>query len=476
MSKSRNPRIGRRRLSRGPAPWLLAGLLAVHGAATAYCEDGNGLADSRTRGGANSRPFDVSELFDGAAQGDAAAQLGSLARQVLAASQEVRSAEHGRRASYLDLDQAEAAKRPVFSVSGNAGIGQSRLQGATQSVGGLAGASVNATAPLYDGGRLDRLGDWRRRLAQAGDSALGAARERMMGEALLTVLDLNRSRLQVKVYQQYASKMSCLVRSLEQIVASDRGRASELLQARKSQRQAEIYRDEAVSALRQADVRLRKLVAGNVEPWGAVGVSLVQVPSLPSITEQIQSSPDLQRLKLQAEAAQSYAAATKADARPKLNWQVGSGANRQAHATTGSWSAGVNVTYVLDDGGVAKAAGDAATERALAARRDYEALLNERVKQAGVYHEAATNAFLRARQYAEVLQDSDQVRNATYEQWARLGRRSLFDLMSAESEHYQLRVAYVNALHDGFAATSQLRAVGAGLLPWIAPELTAPPR
>jgi outer membrane protein, adhesin transport system len=289
------------------------------------------------------------------------------------------------------------------------------------------------------------------------------------------VLDINRYRLQVKVYQQYTVKMACLARSLDQIVANDRGRASELLQARKSQRQAEIARDEALSALRQADVRLRKLVGNNVEPWGAVGVPLVQVPALPSVTEQIQKSPDLRRMKLQADALESYAEAAKADGKPKVNWQVGSGANRQAQMTTGSWSAGLSVTYVLDDGGVIKAASNAAQERAYAARRDYDGLLNERLKQASTYHEVATNAFNRARQYAEVLKDSDQVRNATYEQWARLGRRSLFDLMSAEAEHYQLRVAYLNALHDGMAANAQLRSIGVGLLPWMAPELANAP-
>lgn len=454
-----------------PMRVVAAGLVALPLLASAYCEDPTGLADSRV-----SRPagvFDPNELFDGPAQGDAKAQLGSLARQTLLASMEVRSAEHAGRASYYDLDQARASKRPLFTVNGNVGAGQSRVQGETQSPSGLGGVSINATAPLYDGGRLDRLSEWRAQLARAADTNLGATREHMVNEALVTVLDLNRYRLQTRVYQQYAGKMSCLVRSLEQVVASDRGRASELIQARKSQRQAEISRDEALSLLRQADVHLRKLVANNVEPWGAIGVPLTQVPELPAVIEQIQQSLDVRRLKLQADALDSYAEAAKADARPKVNWNVGSGASRLAQSTTTNWSAGVSVTYVLDDGGVVKSASGAAQERAYAARRDYEALLSERTRLARTYHEAATNAFGRARLYAEVLKDSDQVRNATYEQWARLGRRSLFDLMSAESEHYNLRIAYLNALHDGFAATAQLRSLGQGLLPWMAPDLAS---
>lgn len=451
----------------------VASLLALPLLAAAYCEDPAGLADSR--GVKPAAPFDPNELFDGPAQGDARAQLGSLARQTLLASLEVRSAEHSGLAAYYDADQAEASKRPLFSVSGNLGVGQSRLTGQTTatSVGGVGGVAVNATAPLYDGGRLDRLSEGRRRAAQASDKNLSGTRERMINEALTTVLDLNRYRLQARVYQQYAGKMSCLVRSLEQIVANDRGRASELIQARKGQRQAEISRDEVLSQLRRADVHLRKLVGNNVEPWGAVGVPLTQVPELNAVVEQIRQSPDIQRMKLQADAADSYADAAKADAKPKVNWSVGSGANRVSQTTTTNWSAGVSVTYVIDDGGVVKSASNAAQERAYAARRDYEAMLNDRVRLAREYHEAATNAFARARLYADVLKDSDQVRNATYEQWARLGRRSLFDLMSAESEHYNLRIAYLNALHDGFAASAQLRSLGQGLLPWMAPDLSA---
>jgi hypothetical protein len=47
--------------------------------------------------------------------------------------------------------------------------------------------------------------------------------------------------------------------------------------------------------------------------------------------------------------------------------------------------------------------------------------------------------------------------------------------MSSEAAHYQQRISYINALHDGFSASAQARAAGAGLLPWIAPELVQAP-
>ena len=90
------------------------------------------------------------------------------------------------------------------------------------------------------------------------------------------------------------------------------------------------------------------------------------------------------------------------------------------------------------------------------------------MRTATTLHDAASSAHIRAVQIVEVLKESEQVRSATYEQWARLGRRSLFDLMSAEAEHVQLRLAEVNAQHDAWSAVAQLRSAGAGLWPWLA--------
>ena len=79
-------------------------------------------------------------------------------------------------------------------------------------------------------------------------------------------------------------------------------------------------------------------------------------------------------------------------------------------------------------------------------------------------HEQAAASFDRARSVVNVLRDSDRLRGFTLQQWQQLGRRSLFDVMSAESEHYSLRVAYVNALYDGQQSTALMWSLGLGVL------------
>lgn len=441
--------------------------------AWAYCDD---PADARSARPAlpDTEDFRASELFDGMGQGNGVEQLGSLAREAVQASADSRGAESNQRAARFDLAQTQAGAKPQISLNGSLGLGQTAISGTTQSVGGVGSVGVSANALLYDGGKLDELTTYRRRLVDASDSGIGATRERVVRDAVLTVIERNRFRLQLKVYQQEVAKLSCLAKSLEQTVALDRGRASELVQARKSQRQVEISRDDAQAALRQADARLRRIVGDNVAPWGAVGVPLIDLPNLNDVISQINDSADVRQLKLQADAQDALARANAADKSPQVRAQVGVNTGRAALVNSSSWNAGLALNYTLDDGGAVSAAASAARERADAARRSLESTVNERVKQASTLYDAARSAYLRARHYAAVLQDSDTLRNATYEQWAKLGRRSLFDLISAETEHYQLRLAYVNALHDGFASAAQLRNAGSGLLPWVAPDLATP--
>ena len=69
----------------------------------------------------------------------------------------------------------------------------------------------------------------------------------------------------------------------------------------------------------------------------------------------------------------------------------------------------------------------------------------------------------RARSLIDILHNSELVRNFTLQQWQQLGRRSLFDVMAAEGDHYNTRVQYVDALYDTEQANALLRPLGLGL-------------
>lgn len=417
-------------------------------------------------------PFNPATSTDQSVKGTGQTQLAELVRAAVVHSAESRGAEHTRTAAQFDLEQTRAGRSPQAGVNASLGLGGASVGSTSYGSTGVNSVGLSVSAPLYDGGRLKALTSYREGLLSASGAAVGSVRERVVREAVLTVLDRNHYSLQLKVYQQYIAKLVCLNQSVEQIVQADPGRASERIQARKSLHQTEIARDETLAAWRQAESRLQHLLGGKEGLWTAVGLPLIDIPALETVVEQAQASPEVRQLQQQAQALNHYARATAAEQAPQLRWQAGINSARQASSTTTqSWNVGLALNYTLADGGGARAGTNAAQARAEAARTAWEQALQERSKLAAVHHEAARSAYQRAGRYAELLRDSDTLRNATYTQWIKLGRRSLFDVISAESEHYQLRLSYVHALHEGYSASAQLRNVGEGLLPWLAPEL-----
>ena len=170
-------------------------------------------------------------------------------------------------------------------------------------------------------------------------------------------------------------------------------------------------------------------------------------------------------------AARERARSIEAALKPQLSWSLS--ANNTAAAggsggatRGGSVSAGLSLSIPLLSPGVDAAAG-AARKRAEAMSLTRDDAVEQRQSRLADLHEQALSAFDRSRRIAALLVESDRVRDFTLQQWQQLGRRSLFDVMGAEGEHYGLRIAEVNALHDGQQLNAVLRSLGRGLRDWL---------
>jgi outer membrane protein TolC len=267
--------------------------------------------------------------------------------------------------------------------------------------------------------------------------------------------------------------MACLAEALETIVKADRGRASELVQAKKSLQQAEILATQAQSQVRQTEVRLRRLVGDGLPSIEGLSSVLLDVPELSALQDDVLRSAEIAQLDAQAAAARQYAAAVEAGSKPQLSWNVGGSAALGAlgnipvsQSRTGTLQVGVAINVPLLNPGVVHAT-DAARKRALAASLQREEAVEARRYRVAEVHEQTQSAFDRARRVGAVLRDSDQVRNFTLQQWQQLGRRSLFDVMSAEGDHYNLRVSYVNAIHDAQQLNAIMLSLGRGINEWL---------
>jgi adhesin transport system outer membrane protein len=389
------------------------------------------------------------------------ATLKDLAQEAVRRSQAVGAATLLAEAAVNDVQEARAGRRPQALVTGSLAQARQSTPGYEPAQGRQSQADLVVGAPLYDAGRIGHLTHWRSHLAEAALLAQMSAQEQVVLQTVTLAIDRNRYRLQAQVYQQYARRMGCLVQALEQIVAADKGRTSELVQARKNQQQAELQQSQSQAAVRQVEARLRRFVGDLVPADQGISAQLITVPDLTEVLAGVTRASDILQIEAQAEAAESLSSVVAAGSKPQLNWQL-TGARLNGLSQGSSWTAGVTYTLPLYSPGQAPAS-EAARKRAQALRLQLADALEARRSRTADVHDQAQSAFDRARKVSDVLRHSELVRNYTLQQWQQLGRRTLFDVMSAEGDHYALRVSYVNAISDGQLATALLHSLGTGV-------------
>lgn len=394
--------------------------------------------------------------------GAARASLQSMVQEAVRRSQAIGAARLLAEAAAIDVDETRATRWPQLTVGGTLGTTRTEVGGIEEARGRQGRGTVTLSAPIFDGGRISDLTDWRKNLAEAARLGQVNAQEQVALQTVSLAIERARYHQQAQVYQQYARKMSCLVEALQTIVRADRGRTSELVQAQKNQKQAEVSYAQTQATVRQVETRLRRFVGDQLPPSPTVPTQLLTVPNLPEVLAQAENAPDIAQLAAQAEASKAYAASVKAQRWPQVSAVV-SGSEVRGVGNSAQWSAGINVNIPIFNAPVGHAI-DSSQKRAEAARLQRADALEGRRSRMTEVHDQALSSFDRARQVVEVLRDSDRVRNFTLQQWQQLGRRSLFDVMGAEGDHYNLRVAYVNALYDAQQSNALLWSLGQGVL------------
>ncbi|MDM4764963.1 TolC family protein [Pelomonas sp. SE-A7] len=393
---------------------------------------------------------------------DPRAQIIDLVNKALQRSQSIGAVTLLAQAARADWEEAREQGKPRLTIDAYANHVGSMNNGIQDKRGMQGRLGLTATAPLFDFGRVEKATAWRTQLAESARQGMISSEQQLALNTVSLALDRGRYVLQAQVYGQYVRKMSCLVDALEIIVKADRGRASELVQAQKSQQQAEMAVEQTMSALRQTEIRLKRFVGEPLPASASYSSLLNTIPNLADIQQDARSASEVIQLEAQARAQANYAELVAANNKPIVSAAVSTG------ALTGlskgqEWTAGVNLSIPILSPG-SDAGMDAARRRAAAARLQRDDAIESRIYRASDMHEAATAAFDRARRIVEILRNSDRVRASTLQQWQQLGRRSLFDVMGSEAEYYALRVAHVNAIYDGQQAVALLWSLGRGVM------------
>lgn len=373
-------------------------------------------------------------------------------------------AEHA--AALADVDEIKGRRWPQVDLGS-----QSRSR---QFGGGVysrpatnGGVNVQVTTPIFDWGYLGSSIESRQQGAMAMSLGIDAQAQGAAHEVSSTLIELGKQRVIVLLSEQFASRLRELVAMLAEIVVADPGRRSELTQAKARLLQAEAALDTARARVADQQVNLQRLVGEKSVAIPAGREWNLHPGDLTALLREVPEHPLLQQASAKTAAAQLQAEAVKVSALPQLSWTINKSTREDAWGREQPWQTALAVNWPIFRGGSVRAAERAALQRAEAARQAFEQQRRDLEYSLRAAHQDALALFERAELYQGLTLESEEIRRAFFEQWYHLGRRTLLDVLSAESDHYGNRVSEVSNRFDAYHAIVRQYSSAGSLLEWL---------
>ncbi|MBY4889927.1 TolC family protein [Pantoea sp. DY-15] len=371
-------------------------------------------------------------------------------------------------AAAASVDEAKGQRWPQVDVSAasatkefGSGTKNYEYQGNTPSLG------ISVATNLIDFGQTSRTIESREERVTSALQAVQAQREDLAMQVSNALIEWNKQQHVIAISKQYLARMAELTKMLSGIVQSDTGRRSELTQAKGRLLQAQSYLENAESRARDVEITLNRLMGNSRVTLPASDKWALSFGDLNRQLTSLDVHPLILRASAEERAAFKEAEAIKASGLPKLNWTVSKNTREDQLGRQQAWQTGLNVSWGLFRGGSTNAQEIAAIKRAEASRQQVQEQrrdLENRVRAASQNaHSTAERAVL----YKNLIVESDRIRKDFFDQWYHLGRRSLLDVLSAESDHYNNQISEVSNRFDSYAAIISGYANSGTLSRWL---------
>lgn len=371
-------------------------------------------------------------------------------------------------AAAASVDEAKGQRWPQVDVSAasatkefGSGTKNYEYQGNTPSLG------VSVATNLIDFGQTSRTIESREERVTSALQSVQAQREDLAMQVSNALIEWNKQQHVIAISKQYLARMAELTKMLSGIVQSDTGRRSELTQAKGRLLQAQSYLENAESRARDVEITLNRLMGNSRVTLPASDKWALSFGDLNRQLTSLDVHPLILRASAEERAAFKEAEAIKASGLPKLNWTVSKNTREDQLGRQQAWQTGLNVSWGLFRGGSTNAQEIAAIKRAEASRQQVQEQrrdLENRVRAASQNaHSTAERAVL----YKNLIVESDRIRKDFFDQWYHLGRRSLLDVLSAESDLYNNQVSEVSNRFDSYAAIISGYANSGTLSRWL---------
>jgi outer membrane protein TolC len=257
------------------------------------------------------------------------------------------------------------------------------------------------------------------------------------------------------------------VKRVQDIVAVDRGRGSDLVQTQARLEQARLSYQQRQSAYLEAIAQVSSLVNRPVTQLSPVRDAAAFAPKSESAAaELLKTHPAILAANADAAAASQAAKIAAAWNKPRVDLQTT--LQRDTTFLSGHYGRAVDVRFVSNwtgyDGGGAQAAASAASEQAQAAVDTSDAVFRDLTVDVTRNLQAITTRRARTATWLDLIGQLNTVKEGYWEQF-KIGRRSVLDLLNVQGEIFQAsssaesdRIEINQSQYRLLGATAQLSA------------------
>ncbi len=418
--------------------------------------------DSQATETGHTLPTATADLVRDAQSGD---RVGRLVRRAIATSPSVREATLLVESALQGITVARAGRLPQLTLGAQSTVNTAQAD-SLMKADGTPMAVLSAQMPLYDWGRVDAAVRGQQSAVAAARALVAQRQQEAAADALRACLELERRRGLRAAADRYVRSVAPVVDMLKNIAAADPGRAGELIQARSRSLQAEAARQSVSGRVAEAEVQLERLVGrdgiidcSDIAPEFVQGLDLQAARAATTNVAVVVQIDEEYRQQLSA--VDQISAAR----RPQIRVSANYGPMNQGLNLYGATVA-LSISMPLYDGQALQSSQQSAVERAGALLEKRQQVLRQLDYDMRAAYEQAGVQLKTANEYIELITLNEQVRRNFSTQWLAMGKRSLFELLAAEAEHYGLESSYTNAYYDAASSFAAIRGKAA-LLPGL---------
>ena len=395
-------------------------------------------------------------------------QIQHLVELALRHSPEVRDAESAWQAAQNDFEEAKGALWPKVDFNATSAAAKLGKGGNPYGNGTLNRLGATLSYTVFDGGRTSSLIASKQHIAHSIEAKYLLARNKIAFDTSNAFLQIARQQLLIIAYQGHLTQMKKLEKSMIEIVKVMPGRRSEFTQVSARVLQAEENLNNAVSKKRDYQIELIKLVGEKIRIDDVKESEIELEPlSLEVALLRAEEHPAIQLADAEVSASKDQVEVSQATQAPQLDLVASklNGVDQMGYADPGQ-------VYLSVKWNAFQGFSSKANERAALARAESS---GEKLRQAVSDVEFKLNAAwadyktqtLRITNLLILKQGTDQVRQDFFDQWQSLGRRSLLEVLGAESEHLNTVVSLINSQVDQAIAASKMHFESGEMAGWM---------